>query len=242
MPLSVCSRTVQCGAAGAWFSPTSTPHPGSHTEHLKTSWQCFPSISSEDMPKSFSAARLTPVMRNSGIVQDQRVGKLVEHGFQNAGSLPPWGELGHAFELILNYSKRGLGQLAQCAAVSGGIAPNLAEGEQRQSGHDQKISGVAMQLLSSVLEASCPIENRFCPLPSCWADSWFATTASYGKPEYTKKTKKACTYCHAKISSDKDAMAKNLTDAGKYLRGAQEPGRLRREEVDRGKVEARSRP
>ncbi len=66
MPLSVCSRTVQCGAAGVWFRPTSTPHPGSHKEHLKTSWQCFPSISSEVMPKSFSADRLTPVMRNSG--------------------------------------------------------------------------------------------------------------------------------------------------------------------------------
>jgi len=42
------------------------------------------------------------------------------------------------------------------------------------------------------------------------------STASYGKPEYAKTTKKACTYCHEKTVADKDAMNKNLTDAGKY--------------------------
>ncbi len=43
------------------------------------------------------------------------------------------------------------------------------------------------------------------------------STASYGKPEYTKATKKACTYCHEKnVPADKDAMNKNLTAAGKY--------------------------
>ncbi|HWU36510.1 MAG TPA: hypothetical protein VN203_02620 [Candidatus Acidoferrum sp.] len=43
------------------------------------------------------------------------------------------------------------------------------------------------------------------------------TTASYGKPEYTKATKKACTFCHQKNEpANKDAMNKNLTDAGKY--------------------------
>ena len=36
--------------------------------------------------------------------------------------------------------------------------------------------------------------------------------ASYGKPEYTKNTKKACTYCHV----DAKAKPKELTDAGKY--------------------------
>ncbi|MGP8244698.1 MAG: hypothetical protein ACLQVN_09290 [Bryobacteraceae bacterium] len=36
--------------------------------------------------------------------------------------------------------------------------------------------------------------------------------ASYGKPEYTKATKKACTYCHV----DAKAKPKDLTDAGKY--------------------------
>lgn len=42
------------------------------------------------------------------------------------------------------------------------------------------------------------------------------TTASYGKAEYAKATKKQCVYCHEKVSADKDAMTKNLTDAGKY--------------------------
>jgi len=38
------------------------------------------------------------------------------------------------------------------------------------------------------------------------------STLSYGKPEYTKKEKKACTYCHVKASS------KDLNDAGKYYK------------------------
>ena len=38
-----------------------------------------------------------------------------------------------------------------------------------------------------------------------------------GKAEYAKKEGKACTFCHAKVES-KDAMAKNLTDAGKYYK------------------------
>ena len=29
------------------------------------------------------------------------------------------------------------------------------------------------------------------------------TTATYGKPEYAKKEKKACTFCHAKIDRPK---------------------------------------
>lgn len=41
------------------------------------------------------------------------------------------------------------------------------------------------------------------------------TTASYGKQEYAKKEKKACTFCHAKVEA-KDNMPKNLTAAGKY--------------------------
>ena len=39
------------------------------------------------------------------------------------------------------------------------------------------------------------------------------STASYGKPEYTKSTKKACTTCHV----DSKAKPKELTDAGKYF-------------------------
>lgn len=38
------------------------------------------------------------------------------------------------------------------------------------------------------------------------------TTASYGKPEYVKSTKKACAYCHV----DSKAKPKELTEAGKY--------------------------
>jgi hypothetical protein len=55
------------------------------------------------------------------------------------------------------------------------------------------------------------------------------STASYGKPEYTKSTKKACTFCHAKSVPDKAEMQKNLTPGGKYyqehksLDGYQEP-------------------
>jgi hypothetical protein len=45
------------------------------------------------------------------------------------------------------------------------------------------------------------------------------TTASYGTPEYMKKEKKACTFCHAKAEpQNKEAMQKNLTDAGKYYK------------------------
>lgn len=36
------------------------------------------------------------------------------------------------------------------------------------------------------------------------------STATYGKAEYTKTTKKACIYCHTKANS------KELNDAGKY--------------------------
>ena len=43
--------------------------------------------------------------------------------------------------------------------------------------------------------------------------------ASYGKQEYTKATKKTCTYCHEKVvAGDAKAMNANLTDAGKYYK------------------------
>jgi hypothetical protein len=38
------------------------------------------------------------------------------------------------------------------------------------------------------------------------------STASYGKPEFTKSTKKACTFCHV----DATKTPKELKDAGKY--------------------------
>jgi hypothetical protein len=40
-------------------------------------------------------------------------------------------------------------------------------------------------------------------------------TATYGKPEYTQKEKKACSFCHTSATA-KEANAKNLNDAGKY--------------------------
>ena len=39
------------------------------------------------------------------------------------------------------------------------------------------------------------------------------STASYGKAEYTKSTKKACTFCHV----DSKAKPKELTEADKYF-------------------------
>ena len=44
------------------------------------------------------------------------------------------------------------------------------------------------------------------------------TTASYGTAEYAKNTKKSCTFCHEKVTSDKDAMKSNLNAAGKYYK------------------------
>ncbi len=43
------------------------------------------------------------------------------------------------------------------------------------------------------------------------------STASFGKAEYTKTTKKSCTFCHkTNEPGKKDVMNANLTDAGKY--------------------------
>ena len=44
------------------------------------------------------------------------------------------------------------------------------------------------------------------------------TTATHAKPEYGKAEKKACTFCHVKMVSDKVEMAKNLNDAGNYYK------------------------
>jgi len=43
------------------------------------------------------------------------------------------------------------------------------------------------------------------------------TSATYGKPEYAKKEGQKCTFCHGKVEA-KDAMSKNLTEAGKYYK------------------------
>ncbi len=41
-----------------------------------------------------------------------------------------------------------------------------------------------------------------------------SSTSSYGKPEFTKATKKACSFCHV----DSKAKPKELTEAGKYFK------------------------
>ena len=41
-----------------------------------------------------------------------------------------------------------------------------------------------------------------------------STTSIYGTPEYSKKEKKACTTCHAKMVTDKAEMLKNLNATG----------------------------
>ncbi len=41
-----------------------------------------------------------------------------------------------------------------------------------------------------------------------------SSTLSFGKPEYVKTTKKACTFCHV----DSKAKPKELTEAGKYYK------------------------
>ncbi len=40
------------------------------------------------------------------------------------------------------------------------------------------------------------------------------TSSVYGTPDYAKKEKKTCNYCHTKMSSDKAEMAKSLNDTG----------------------------
>jgi len=44
------------------------------------------------------------------------------------------------------------------------------------------------------------------------------TTATYSKPAYASKEKKACTFCHVKQVPDKAEMEKNLNDAGNYYK------------------------
>lgn len=45
------------------------------------------------------------------------------------------------------------------------------------------------------------------------------TTSVYGTADYAKKEKKICTYCHAKMSSEKAEMAKNLNDTATATKG-----------------------
>jgi hypothetical protein len=44
------------------------------------------------------------------------------------------------------------------------------------------------------------------------------STVSYGKPDYTKQTKKACSYCHVQAAPKAGTPeAKELKPAGKYF-------------------------
>lgn len=42
------------------------------------------------------------------------------------------------------------------------------------------------------------------------AGLWMSVSPSYAKPEYARKEKKGCTYCHVQAGK------KDLNDAGKY--------------------------
>ena len=57
--------------------------------------------------------------------------------------------------------------------------------------------------------------KSFLPALLLTAGFLVCVTASWATGEMAKKEKKACTFCHAKTEG-KDAMKKNLTDAGKY--------------------------
>jgi hypothetical protein len=48
------------------------------------------------------------------------------------------------------------------------------------------------------------------------------TTATYGKPEYTKKEKKGCVYCHTKASSKELNEVGKCYDKNKSLEGCAE--------------------
>jgi hypothetical protein len=53
-------------------------------------------------------------------------------------------------------------------------------------------------------------------IPACFLAAGFAITTStvFGVPEYSRIEKKSCTFCHAKVSSDRSEMARNLNAAG----------------------------
>ena len=50
-----------------------------------------------------------------------------------------------------------------------------------------------------------------------------ATTASYGKPEYTKKEKKGCAYCHVTAKSKELNEVGKCYDKNKSLEGCKAP-------------------
>ena len=62
-----------------------------------------------------------------------------------------------------------------------------------------RIDGVAMQLHVPRLESFMSRFKVFMPAALVLGGILVCTTASMGKQEYTAKTKKACTFCHAKM-------------------------------------------
>jgi hypothetical protein len=50
------------------------------------------------------------------------------------------------------------------------------------------------------------------PVAVLMAGLMVSTSISFGKPDYAKKEKKTCTFCHVKAGS------KDLTEAGKYYK------------------------
>lgn len=75
---------------------------------------------------------------------------------------------------------------------------------------------MAMQLLFRTAEAFIPPMSKLkiiVPGALVLAGFLVCSTASYGKPEYTKQTKKACVFCH--VNAQKTP--KDLKPAGKYF-------------------------
>ena len=73
-----------------------------------------------------------------------------------------------------------------------------------------------MQLLFQSAEAATsPMSNLKLIVPAVLMLGGFllCSTASYGKAEYTKQTKKACVYCHV----DAQKAPKEMKPAGKYF-------------------------
>jgi hypothetical protein len=67
----------------------------------------------------------------------------------------------------------------------------------------QRIANFRAEATLSTLKIAIPAALLFGGILIC-------TSASYGKAEYTKTTKKACTFCHTK------AAGPDLNDTGKY--------------------------
>lgn len=71
---------------------------------------------------------------------------------------------------------------------------------------------MARQLLIIGQETLMSIHKFALPAVIAAGGLLFCTSLSYGKPEYTKATKKTCNFCHVNAKSK----PKELTEAGKY--------------------------